>query len=343
MPSPAGGMSTFLPQVTKNLIVGFSRDPKKFAISDLYKLVPVDRMVGRYPKIRPQEASRLLDVDFRRFADGGVRPVSEFNKMQYDWVTYTCEQFAESIPMGNLALEQADFNIQQAQADQLALRAMLFRAKLFYTILSTSGNYISGYNDTATNFGGGTWANATTTNRYIQKSLRAIGQVIEKGTLGAVRYTDLTLVMSPTVAQIAAASSEIAEGFIQSTYADQLATGKGKLTASYGLPETLYGMRVVVDPTIETTTNLNASGTATNGYISSATNAYIIARPGDLVNNTGVATDFSTIACFVYKGSEMYTEVVEDTFNRRKVLSVIDNIDMKLVANECLGTITVTS
>lgn len=336
MPSPAGNLNTFLPAVTAGLIVDFSRDPSKYAVASLYKLSPVDRMIGRFPKIRPQELGRMLDADNRRWADGATRTITDFNKTQFDWVTYTTERYQEAIPYGYQGVDQADFDIIKAQANQMANRAMLFRAKLFYTLLGTSGTYISTHTDTATNWGGGAWDAATTANQYIKKSLFAMARRIELTTLGAVKYTDLTLVVSPTVAMEMAASQEISEAFIQSQYAGGMITGKGAEFQNYGLPSNLYGMNVVVDPTAEVTTNINATGTATTAYVPSATEAYVIARPGELVNNAGIAGDFSSIHCFVYKNEEMLSEMIDDPLNKRKLVGLIDNIDMKVVANETL-------
>ncbi len=343
MASPAGQFNTFLPQVTKNLIVNYSRNPKDFAFNQLLQIVPVDKMIGRFPKVRAQEASRLLDEDFRRFADGGMRPVSDFNKMQFDWKTYTCERWAESQPVGDLAVDQADWPVLEAIAAQVAERAMLFRAKKFYDILTTSGSYASGHADTATNFGGGAWASATTSNLNIKKTLQGVGQKIEKATNGVVRYSHLTLAVSPTVANVMAASAEISENVIQSPFANMNVTGEGNLVSEYGLPSKLYGMNVVVDPTIETTTNLNASGTATAAYEAGVTYAYVIAKKGDLVNNTGIASPFGSIAAFVYKNDEMKTEIVQDPFNLRKVVSVIDNFHIMQIAEETMCRITIGS
>lgn len=340
MAGAIGGNTSYLPKVAAGLIVNYSRNPKDFLVNELVKLTPVDRQIGRFPKLRPQEAARLLGADYRRWSDGGNRPVSDFNKDQWEFISYETRRWGEAIPMGYLGIEQADFPVVEAQQQSLAMRAMLFRAKSFYTVLETTGNYLSGHNDTATNFGSGKWDVATTSNRYIQNTLYAVARRIEKSTVGAVKMKDLTLVVSPTIAMQMAAAPEIAEGLIQSPFALGQISGDAQVNKQYGLPETLYGMKLRVDPTIEVSTQMNTSATATADYVASATTAYVIARPGDLVNNSGIASDFSSVHCFVYKSEEMLAELLDDPFNKRKVAALTDNFEMKWVAGESTVRIT---
>lgn len=339
MASPIGGNAGFLPKVTTGLIVGYSRNPNDFAVNKLTKLHPVDRQTGRFPKLRPQEAARLLDPAFRRWADGGNRPVSDFNKDVWDWITYDTTRYAESIPLGYLGTKQADFPVLEAQSKSIAMRAMLARSMDMWTILTTSGSYLSGLTDTATNFGGGAWSAATTANRYIQKTIAAVVTAIEKATNGAVSYDSLSLVMSPTVAYKVAASQEVAEGLIQSPFAREQLEG-AKWHLNYGLPAKLYGLNVVVDNTVKVTTAPNNADTATASYVGSATDVYFVCRPGELVNDTGFATDFCSIANFVYKDEEMVSQVIDDPFNERQVVSVKDNYQMKVLAKETLARAT---
>lgn len=339
MPSPIGANAGYLPKVTTGLIVGYGRNANDFAVNKLTKLHLVDRQIGRFPKLRPQEAARLLDPAFRRWADGGNRPVSDFNKDVWDWISYETVRYAEAIPLGYLGVEQADFPVIEAQAQSLAMRAMLARSIDMWTILTTGGTYLSGLTDTATNWGGGAWSAATTANRYIQKGIAAIVTAIEKATNGAVSYDSLTMVMSPTVAYKVAASQEVAEGLIQSPFAREQLEG-AKWHLNYGLPAKLYGVNVVVDNAVKVTTGPNSAGTATAAYTGSATDVYFVARPGELVNNTGVASDFCSIANFVFKGEEMVSEVIDDPFNARKVVSVKDNYQMKVLAQETLARVT---
>jgi hypothetical protein len=340
--SAFGGINTFVPQVTKNLIINYSRDPKKYAINQLMKLVPVEKETGYYIKINPDEQGRNLDFDNQLWIDGGARPVDQWNRMKHQFVQYNTTRFSKSQPIGYKSAKQADFPLKEAQAQQLAVQAMNRRAKQFYTLLGTSGTYLAGFTDTATNYGGGAWSSATSSNRYIQKSLHVAAQLIERKTQGSVRMADLTVVMSPTVANAIARSSEVADAYIQSPFATALMGGDDlRWVQGYGLPPYLYGMRVVVDPTIETTTRENAAGTATNAYIPSTTDVYVLLRAGDMTNNVAqAATDFSSVACFVWKDEEMLTEEFDEPINKRSVISVTDNFEIKAVANETMVRIT---
>jgi len=340
MPTASGGNATYLPKIAAGLIVNYSRNPKDFLVNELVKLSPVDRQIGRFPKLRAQEAARLLDEDYRRWSDGGNRPVSDFNKDQWSFVSYETTRWEEAIPLGYLGMDQADFPVLEAQQQSLASRGMLFRAKKFYALLETTAIYPTGHNDTATNFGGGKWDVATTANNYIQKTLNAVARRIEKSTLGAVKMKDLMLVVSPTIAMQMAEAQEIRETLIQSQWAMPLIAGEAPVNQQYGLPNTLYGMKLRVDPTIEVSTQMNVTGTATADYLSSATTAYVVSRPGDLVNNAGIATDFASVHCFVYKDEEMLAEVLDDPFNKKKIAALTDNFVMKEVATEATVRIT---
>ena len=340
--STYGGINTFIPQVTKNLIVNFSRDPKKYAINTLMKMIPVDKEAGFYIKLNPDEQGRNLDLDHQLWIDGAARPIDQWNQMRHLFVRYETTRYSKSQPIGYKSAKQADFPLKEAQAQQLAVQAMNRRAKLFYTLLGTAGTYISGHTDSATNYGGGQWSAATSTNRYIQKSLQVAAQTIERKTQGSVRMGELSVVMSPTVANAIARSTEVTDAYIQSPFANALMGGDDlKWVQGYGLPSFLYGMRVVVDPTIETTTVPNIAATATNAYIASATDVYVMLRAGDLVNNVAqAATDFSSVACFTWKDEEMLTEEYDEPLNKRSVISVTDNVDIRAVANETMVRIT---
>lgn len=342
MASPVGGNVTYIPTASTGLIVGYSRNPKKFAVNKLTKMIPTNKQSGYYWTLRPQEAARVLSRDGLRFADGAARTVSEFNKDEWNLTPYQTDRIHRTVPIGYLAVEQAEIPVKEAQSQNLAMNIMTVITKDFYTLLANN-SYLSGNSGTATALGGGPWASATTSNRYIQKSLFGVGQAIEKQTVGAVKYSDLTLVISPTIAQIVASSQEFAEGIIQSPFAVQQERGDADWNAAYGIPPKLYGMNVVVDQTVQVTSNQNTAGTATPSYVTSAQYAYVVLRAGDQVEMAGVGTDFSTVANFVYKGEEMVVEEWDEPYNKRYVLSVMYNNVMKVVSNETAGKIDITA
>src|SRR6185437_14199454 len=98
--------------------------------------------------------------------------------------------------LGYLSVEQAGWDILDQEARFLAMQMMTARVKRVHKTLTTSGNWGSNY-DTATDLGGGTWANASSTSPYIRKSLAAAQNTITQQTLGVVQATDLYVVMNP--------------------------------------------------------------------------------------------------------------------------------------------------
>jgi hypothetical protein len=342
MPSSAGGNVTYIPTASTKLIVGYSRDRNKYAVNKLTKMIPTDKQAGYYWSIRPQESARILSRDGLRWADGAANKVSDFNKDEWNLTSYQTDRIARTVGIGYMAVQQAEIPVKEAQSQNLAMNIMQVVTKDFYTLLA-SNTYLPGNAGTASSFGGGVWANATTTNRFIQKTLQGIGRAVEIATVGAVKYSDLTLVISPAIANVIASTQEFGEGVIQSQGAVGQLQGTENWNSNYGIGPTLYGMNVVVDQTVQVTTNQNAAGTATGSYMSSSQFAYVIARPGDLVDIAGVGTDFSTVANFVFKGEEMLVEEWDEQFNKRWVLRVTYNNVMKVVANETAGRIDITA
>lgn len=328
--------------VTGKLVVNFSRNPKDFLVNKLAKITPTDKTAGFYAKLNPDTAARIVNAKGHVWHDGQPRPVTPGDQAEFDYKPFQQTRYAYQAPIGYMASDQADLPLIEVMSQQQAARAMTFRATKLYEVAYNTANYDSTHVATATALGGGKWDVATNTAPYIQKTLQAVARQIEKDTIGAVKYDDLTLVISPTIAQAIAQSQEYRDTLKQSPFADGMLTGQGNINRAYGIGELLYGMKVVVDPTIRVSTKTGAAST-TRGYVSSDTTALVIARPGDLVNVGVAASDFSSFHFFTYSKDEMNVEVIDYPIDRRRLVTVTDTFECQLVAPEATFAITATN
>lgn len=333
----AGPGNVFVPafDAQAKLIISYSRDPKKYAINNLMTVTTTDKTIGKYLRIKPETQGQVNSNTSAasRWADGAARPIQLSGGQQFDFLEYFQDRYIESFPIGWATEEQAVWDIVQSQTGALANRLMSLRALDFYTVLQASGSYATGNTDTATTAGGGKWDVATSTNRYIQKSLRYGVQKIVKATMNAVSADDLVLVLGPEVAGQMAESAEIADYLAQNPDATRYIEGelfKNQL-ANYGLPPRLYGINIVVDPLVLDSAALGA--TSSKAFAPGDTSAYLIARPGSINGNDG-GSSYSFVHNFMWRKGEMEVEVIDDPVNKRKLLSVSEWRAIKAVAKE---------
>ena len=347
-PGGAAGVGGYIPNVVgmggkgqAEIIVSYSRDPKTFAVNKLATITPVKLMQGLWPRVEPGALANIYnDPNEAVWADGQPRPMGPQNTQPWGVLPYQCVRRQEPYPMGYQERDQSILPLEQMATQALAHRAMTRRAVAFYAQALNSANYPTANQGTATALAGGKWSSATGTSPYIQISLQTIATAINQATLGALNMTDLTLVLSPNAAVKTSQTQEIREYLARSQFAlDQIRGDKPGQNANWGLPDRLYGMKLVVDPTI-----INSAARLqglTPSYVEGDTTAIILCRPGDLPSNvTQLQSSFSTWHFFVYEKEEMLTETWDDWFNKRVVTAMTDTFDIKPVGAETGGLIT---
>lgn len=330
-----GPLSGFVPAYDKQaqLIVNYSRDPKSVKVNKLVTNMPVSKITGLYPKINPltKVNTTATHNQSRKWAYGTEAPRDHSAATEVEWNTYFTQRYYENDFLDWVQKDQTDFDIQAVMVNNLANRMMNSRSLELYDILTTSGNYSN--TGTATAAGGGQWSAATSTARYIQKSLATGTEAIVQATGGGVGAKDLVLVVSPVVAHKMAASGEIADYLAQNPLAKDYLEGDlfADQLAMYGLPPKLYGITCIVDDTVKATNRLGA--TDATAFVASETSAFLIARPGSLMG-TARGTSFSFVQNFLYSPEEMLVETLDDVRNKRTEIRVIDNRVMVPVAKE---------
>jgi len=321
-------------EATNSMVVDFSRDPKKFAVNRYAQLVPVKQTVGYYLNMTIEEAGRILNTDGSDliWPDGNDAPTGSDGTESHEFLGYRCKRYAPSFRLGDLAVEQASWDIVAHHGRIKAQQCMTLRTQKVITVAQTAGNYDSSHTSDVASISGntGTWAQSTTSRSDIKRSLNYAVEKILDDTLGGVDPEDLVLVMSSGCASKISLSQEIVDHIKQSPEA--LAQVRGELPGKnviHGLPDRLYGIKVEVDITRKTTSKKGA--TAARSSVLAEGSPFICSRPGGLVGIEG-SPSFSTISVFVYDKNEMLVETKNDQDNKRTLGRIIDTYDVVMTA-----------
>ncbi len=333
-----GFVAGFNGSMTEKLIVDYARKWQDCPVVGLADIITSDIPSGYFVKIAPDPQATLIDSpNAYLWADNTPFPDQTDNRRQHEFVEWSAKRYVYGTWIGDLEKQFTAWDIEAQVVNDLGNQAMLNRAKLFYTLASTAGTYTdaggTGINHTATatSLSGGFWGAGTSANRFIQKSLAAIIQAMDKATVNGVNLDDLYLVVSPTVADGMSRSQEIADGYHRqqdfsaymqySLFANQM--------ARYGLPPKLYGVNLVVDPWIERTAKVGA--TPTKSYVSGTNVAYVMTKPGGITSASG-GRSFGSFGFFTVANEEMKTEVIDWPIDKRKLVRTTDFLDVKSIA-----------
>lgn len=328
-----GANNTYAPSfdTTGNLIVGFSRNLKNFRVNQYAQITPVKKSYGLFARFNPITNTRVQGVagDNNAWPDGNDAPEGPVGNQEFEFVPYLTERFTEPARLGYKAVEQAAFDIKKFSVDGLGTQLMTRRTVLGLAALLNTSVYPSNHVSTATTLGGGFWSAGTIVNPIVQRTLMAAARQIEIDTASVVDYTQLSLIINPQTADSIARSAEIRDFIAQNPLVlAQIRGNEKNQNAQYGLPDQLYGMKLIVENTVLTTTNRNAT-TADTNYALGANQAIIVARPGDLVQDFS-GRSFSTLHFFMYE--EMNAEYFDDVQNRVHKMRVSDDYAAQVVS-----------
>jgi hypothetical protein len=332
--------NTFVPSTdaTKNMMVGYSRNVDTFALNQYMQIIPVDKNVGLYWKWASRQGARVLSTDDREnyWPDGQDAPHGADNLEQFDTDGYRTKRYLYSFALGDMSVKQADWPVLEANSAASAQRMMTARTLIAKTALdsaswSSTGN-LMGVNGGLLADGQG-WDNGTESSPNIRKTLMRAAQHINKRTIGAVRPSQLVLVVGPALAEKMASSQEIHKYFAYGPEAKGRLTGTDKAISNvdrWGLPDQIAGIKIIVEDAVRVS---SAKGATTDSldYIWTASSAYLLSRPSALVGVAG-GKNFSTLQGFFVEESTV--EVKNDPDNRRTVGRIITNYDIKVVESQ---------
>jgi hypothetical protein len=334
---PGGNVSgTYVPnfEASGRMVIGYSRNPKDFPINQYVTLVPVKESTGYYLKRTVENAARILlsSVADRAWPDGNDAPTGVDNTESAEYFKFLTERYCYAFRMGYKAVDQADWQIVAAHAADMAQQAMTGRTDFVTAIIETSGNY-GGNTATATSIGGDFLNNGTADGSgsgYVyKKALQGAGIAINKATFATVKPKDLVARLTPDLADPISRSKEIHAYLKESPFA--LAQVRGDVESQnglWGLPDSLYGFKHVIEDAVINPNKKGASSQALS-YVASSNVLPILARPGKLIGVQG-APSFSTIHVWVYE--EMTVESKDDADNRRHTGRVVDDFGADLVS-----------
>lgn len=320
------GANTFVPSLEASgaMQIEFSRNINDFALNKYIKLVPTSKMVGLYLDIGREQAARLLGSNYDTlWSDGADRPDMKDGQETHAFREFRCARRALGFRLGDLAVDQAAWDIVASHARIQAQRAMTIRTYNAVTLFQTSGNWPTGHTSAVSSISGvtGKWDVSTTARADIKRSINYAIEKINLSSLGVVKQEDLQLVVSYKCARQMAESQEIIDYMKGSYVARQEIEGKGNNVA-FTLPKELYGIPIVVEKTVKVTSKKNATLASSEVMLNTA--PFICSRPGGLIGAEGVPS-FSTGTMFVYAKDDMTVEEFHDQNNRVTRGSVVDN------------------
>lgn len=329
------GMNTHVQAFQKGgLVIDFSRNPRDFKINQYMQIVPVQKQTDFYLRMTLEEAARVINSSMadNAWADGNDRPSGVGETESFGFEAYRCERYFYPCTLGQLAIDQAAWDVKNQHVRIKAQQAMTKRSVKAITAMTTSGSYDATHTSAVASISGnsGTWAASTVARGDIQRSLNYAANIIRKDTFSTVKPEDLILVMSPGCALAIGASQEIKDYMKGSYEAGKLIRGETNWrNKNYNIPDNLYGYEVVVEDTVKVTSRKGA--TKASSYAMPDASPFMCARVGGLEGVAG-APNFSTGVIFVYSPDDMATIDEYDSKNRRTDLGVVDNFQALLIA-----------
>lgn len=325
-PQYPSGWNTYVPgtQSTNNLIINFARNPKDFKTLNYTQVIKVDKNVGMYTRMTNEVCARFLHSNDSVWQDGNERPMGFHNLESFARETYRTVRRTFPVTLGYNITEQADWNMFSQYERMLATQAMTARSQMIVDCMMTEASYDASHIFNVTS-SYGDWGASLTADGFIKNTLYTAINTIVKDTLGVVQQKDLVLIVGPEAAKKIALSQEIVD-YIKGSPESWKAT-QGQLgTSPYGLPETLYGVRVIVEDGVKVT---NKKGNATvREWIFPENMGILCSRVGGLEGFEG--PNFST--CVLFAKEEMTTERFDDAENRRTKLSVTEDYAPMVIA-----------
>lgn len=324
--SSVGPNSGFIPVLADSgrLQIEFSRNKDSFPLNKYIKTQPVKRQRGRYLRIDQGNHSRLVGGNLNQFFwnDSDDRPVMNNNGDQFQLEDFQTNRRNFGDRVGEIAKESADWDLEAILMRTLAQKAMTARTKLVHDGLSAAATFPTANKlDVGLAAGLGAWSGALSTDPRIKKTLNRVVKQIMLATNSTVRRGDLQLVINPTTAQIMSETQEIIDVIKQSPSAMTMLTNGGSGWTEWLLPSQIYGVNIVVEDTVITTSPRGAS-TLAQSFVMGDGIAYVMARPGELESKND-GPNYSTVTLMVK--TDLVVEKFNDPKHKRSEINVVDD------------------
>lgn len=336
-PGFPGYSNVFIPGTNKDadgrLIVGFSRNPGRFALPGYVQYVPVTQPVGYYLKITNQEMARVINTFDFLWPDGMNRPQRSRDTESHNFIPFRTERYDYGFQLGTKTAKYASWPIIEMHSQIKAAQCMTARTIRMWNILTTASNWqtsadpdlaVNHTSATATALGaGGSIYSGTSTDPRLKKALDLMAVAITKDTNGVIGDDPdvFSFVINPTTARQLAESAEIHDYLKGSPDAlSEIRTDQSP-GAKYGLPTNVYGYRCWVEKTVKVTARVG--GTLARSFVVPDNALVMLSRVGGLEGVYG-APSFSTATIFTLE--EMSIESFDDPKNRLTDNHVVEDV-----------------
>lgn len=341
-----GAYNTYIPGATGarsgQLFVDFSRNISDFAVNKYCQPVPVQQTFGIWWQMGLDERARIIDSDLAkyRWAEGTKRPVAHDAAEYFQEKNFRCTRKSYPDLVGKMTSEQAVWNEIDRRTRSLAQKAMTARTISVINALTTTGNWAASHVSDLSSPGAitgvvGNWAASTSARLAIRRTLNHIKNIITLDTRAAVNSDDLLLIMSPSTAEQIAVTQEIVELVKQNIGGLAYLNLKGDNSTfpkdSYGLPPRLYNTEVVIEKTVQVTTQRGQGITQTAQYVLPTGTVIVVHRPGSLEGVEG-GRSFGTVSLHIYRDDDMQIETDYVKWDRLTNIAVTDNYDVNMTA-----------
>jgi hypothetical protein len=328
-----GGDNTNIPllELSGNLLVEYGRSLKRL-INRVVRRTPVKKAVGAYLHFDPLSLARLNNrPQGNKWAPGTLRPTGFQNTLGFTTRTFRTERYDYPCTLDKRAIDQANWPILKNHTEMVAQTAETDQWLTVVGKLFDTGNFPSTHTDTATNLNGqGFTQSGTTADPRIKNTLDAASAVIQKNTMGRVRWGNLSCLINHNTARRWSQTREIREYTMQQVNAYKNITGEKdpNYNEAYSLPSRLYNYNLVIDDVYYNPYNEGSSSAV--GTVAVPDNkALVFLAEGDLEQAEGTAS-FNT--CHVFEYEAWTVESKDDGWNRIVDMHVVMDYDTQIVA-----------
>ena len=305
--------------IPTGMAVAFVRDVKKFPFLNYMQMIPAPEINFMYFRLHPDDPVRLTALNSAAWAYDDYSPTGRATNIHGDWVESRVLRWAMAWQLGEQTIRLWKKNAVDPKMlyDQIVLHKMnLHRAQRCLDAVTGASYEQSGtlqsllgagaYWDKSSGeeFDGGGTENPNF--QIVKKTFMKINRKLHLATNGVASMDNMVAIISPAVAEKLAYSGEIVNLLKQSQYAKELESVQyGK----WGLPETLYGVKLVVEDTPRVFINYEADGTSIadvtvaseRDYILNSDTVYFGIRPGGLDGGIGMRS-FATWQLYHFNG-----------------------------------------
>lgn len=320
-----GQFNSYVPKATGQVIAQ-ARNPKKYKVNKWTQLVKADDELFVYYFIHPDDFVRHYNDNASVWEDGQKRPERSGQRVRHKTREGQAIRRDYDFQIGWRTLKRADYNVLLANTRSAENECMIAWTQEAITLVETASNWSGNTTDAVNLAGAAQWDQGTPEDPVIKKTLLELAERITLGTNGVVGDYEnpddvgLILLLSPQAARRMATTPEIHAIYKESTYTEKLVSRAGvNPNAVWGLPEMLYGYKVVVENAVrvsespqddDTLASTSGGASAPRRFVKSFDSAVILSQEG--VDGEIGAPNYSTVQRYFVE-KEIAVEIFDDS------------------------------